>query len=80
MSEFTTIRELKAENARLREALTPSAETKAAYMGEFQFNLPDLDEDGNEYTRHVNVPWTTIKEVMELIFNRALSTTGGDDV
>lgn len=37
----------------LREALTPSAKTKAAYMGEFQFNLPDYGEDGDEVMRSV---------------------------
>ena len=35
------------EIERLRAALKPSAGTKAAYMGEFQFGLPGLDEDGN---------------------------------
>lgn len=32
--QYLQIAELKEENKRLREALTPSAETKAAYMGE----------------------------------------------
>lgn len=49
----------EAEGVRLREALTPSAETKAAYMGEFRFQF------GEEFTP--NVPWTTIKEIMAAI-------------
>lgn len=59
------------EIERLRAALTPSVDTKAAYMGEFQFKLPDWDEDGNEVMRNVNVPWTTIKEIMAAIKARA---------
>lgn len=34
--------------------------------GEFQFGLPDFDENG-EYMRSVNVPWTTIKKIMARI-------------
>ena len=52
-----------AEIKRLREALTPGAETKAAYMGEFQFRLDDCPT--------VNVPWTTIKQIMAAIRARA---------
>ncbi len=63
--------EKDAEIARLRESLAPSAATKAAYMGEFQFGLPDIDEQGNEVMRSVNVPWTTIKKIMAAILERA---------
>ena len=55
---------LAARVEQLEAALTPSTETKATYMGEFSVPLPDLDEDGNEYTRHINVPWVTVKEIM----------------
>lgn len=55
--------ELRGEIARLRDALTPSAETKAAYMGEFRFQF-------DEFTP--NVPWTTIKEIMAAILRQAL--------
>ena len=48
--------ELQAENARLKEALTPSADTKAAYWGE-----PELGND-----------WTQIKAVMAAALARAL--------
>lgn len=68
--------------AALREALAPSGDTKAAYMGEFYVRLPDWDDDGNEVVREINVPWTTIKEIMAAIFARAaLARTlkGGDD-
>ncbi|WP_417625005.1 hypothetical protein [Paremcibacter congregatus] len=65
-----------AEIDRLREALTPSCETKAAYMGEFSFGLPgwDHDEDGEpvEVMHNVNVPWTTIKDIMKVILGRAV--------
>lgn len=59
------------DGERLLEALKPSLETKQAYMGEFQFQVPDLDEDGNEVMRNVNVPWVTIKEIMAAIRSRA---------
>lgn len=64
-----------AEIARLREALTPSASTKAAYIGEFSFMVDDLgvDEDGDtfECQREITVPWTTVKEIMAAISARA---------
>ena len=58
---------LREQNARLVGALTPSIETKSAYMGEFSLDIPDYDEDGNEVSRRVMVPWTTIKEIMTAI-------------
>ncbi len=63
LSEDMGAVELRAERAeaeveRLREALTPSASTKGAYHGEF--HLADTI-----------VPWTTIKDIMAAISNRA---------
>jgi uncharacterized small protein (DUF1192 family) len=55
----------------LEAALTPSEETKVAYMGEFSVPLPEIDDEGNEYTRQINVPWVTIKEIMAAIRARA---------
>ena len=63
--------ELEREVERLREALTPSADTKAAYIGEFHFNVIDRDEDGEEVPRRVAVPWDTTKEIMAAIAARA---------
>jgi len=60
-------------NPLLVEALTPSAETKAAYSGEFSF--PELYWDTikqQETTRQITVPWTTIKAIMAAIRARAL--------
>lgn len=57
--------------AALREALTPSVETKREYSGEFSFSIDEVDEDGNEYYRGLTVPWTTIKEIMAAIKARA---------
>ncbi len=57
---------LLAEVKKLRSALTPSAETKAAFIGEFQFAI-DSDMDDSMVT----VPWTTVKEIMAAI--RALA-------
>ncbi|WMT88234.1 hypothetical protein NO932_06395 [Pelagibacterium sp. 26DY04] len=53
------------------DALKPSAETKAAYTGEFSFPLEYVDDDGNSATTRVQVPWTTIKEIMAAIRARA---------
>lgn len=63
---------LSAQVERLKEALTPSAETKRAYIGEFSVRFPVFDDDGNECFREINVPWTTIKEVMKAISGRGV--------
>jgi hypothetical protein len=61
----------QAKVARLREALEPSCDTKAAYMGEFAFTLMSYDEDGEEMPRKVYVPWDTVKQIMAAIAARA---------
>jgi hypothetical protein len=58
---------------RYRAALTPSAETKRAYIGEFRFIFTILDEGGEEVVFTPNVPWTTIKEIMTAINSYAQS-------
>lgn len=73
-----TIASLQAELVALREALKPSAETKAAYIGEFKFPYTVWDPNGeHEITHQVTVPWTTVKEIMKAIVARA--ALGGDD-
>lgn len=73
------IKELEAENAKLREALTPSADTKAAYMSEVVLEtISDDDEDGLPVAVTRYVPWTAIKDTMKLIRARA-SESGEDD-
>lgn len=66
-----TISALTAERDALLAALTPSAETKAAYIGEFTMPFLMLDEDGNGKLEYPYVPWTTIKEIMAVIRARA---------
>jgi hypothetical protein len=68
---MTDIAALKA--AAFSEALTPSGDTKAAYIGEFSFTVDFTDEDGEDTYMRVDVPWTTIKEIMVAIRTRALS-------
>lgn len=58
---------IRDENERLRGALTPSAETKAAYIGEFTMDLRQLDEFGVEQTARITIPWTSVKEIMHAI-------------
>lgn len=60
-----------ARIAELEAALTPSEETKFAYMGEVNFWHTDFDEDGNEHRIRLDVPWTSIKELMKLIREKA---------
>jgi len=64
------VQKLTAENERLREAMTPSVDTNAAYMGEFSFGIT-LSAGGEEDYRRIMVPWTTIKEIMAAIRDRA---------
>jgi hypothetical protein len=67
---------LRAEKAKLVEALTPSGATKAAYHGEFSFSetsqfWDDVTEEWATHTKNTLVPWTTIKEIMVAIRARA---------
>lgn len=71
-SKPETIIDLIEENRALREALTPSAETKAAYISEVVFEtISDDDEDGLPVPVKRYVHWTAIKELMTLIRKRA---------
>lgn len=76
------IERLVAENRALTEALTPSADTKAAYIGEFSFNVEVWDPDGGEdgegeaVLESKTVPWTTVKEIMAAISARARQALG----
>lgn len=66
-----------ARIAALCEALTPSPETKAAYMGEVVLEtISDDDEDGLPVSVTRYVPWTAIKDVMRMISRRALGGAG----
>lgn len=73
--------DLKARIQVLEEALKPSGETKAAYIGEFSFTVTgfELDDDGEpfEAQQTVTVPWTTVKEIMAAISDRAASQALG---
>ncbi len=65
---------LEAEKAGLVKAVTPSPKTKAAYIGEFHFDWTVWDPNGEEQITHrVQVPWTTIKQIMSAIRAQALS-------
>ena len=61
-----------ADVGRVREALTPSGATKAAYHGEFTFDLcVGISDAGIEQYQKVYVPWDTVKEIMAAIRARA---------
>lgn len=68
---------LLARVERLEEALKPSGDTKAAYMGEFFFPQTVTGEDDEEVSVKVFVPWDTVKQIMAAIRERALLK--GDD-
>ncbi|TPE45076.1 hypothetical protein [Amaricoccus solimangrovi] len=69
---------LRAENEQLLAALTPSAETKAAYIGEIKF-ITSVGWDGVEYPFNVVVPWDSMKQFMALIRSRASTMKDGND-
>lgn len=65
------IDKLTRERDALLEALEPSADTKQAYMGEFEIRYTQVDEDSNEHSAKMHVPWTSIKDIMKAIRERA---------
>lgn len=67
---------MRAELEALEAALTPSAATKAAYIGEFSFGVT-LSAGGDEDYRRITVPWTTVKEIMAAI--RAYAAEHSDE-
>lgn len=69
--QWQRVPDMARELTALKEAVTPSAGTKAAYIGEFSFNHVVRDENGDEDYEPITVPWTTIKEIMAAISNRA---------
>ena len=77
-SQTSRIEALEAENARLREALTPSVDTEAAYKGDFSFGVT-LRAGNEEDYRRITVPWTTIKEIMAAIRARAAISHDRDE-
>lgn len=72
------IERLQGEVKQLQEALTPSADTKAAYSGEFSFEQTTYGDQGQEYTDDIMVPWSTIKEIIVAIRKRAAEAAGGE--
>ena len=73
------VAEAQAKIARLTEALTPSGDTKAAYMGEFEFIVFGMNDDGEECSHKITVPWTAIKEIMAAIKARAALQENADE-
>lgn len=58
----------EARREALEEALTPSADTKAAFIGEFKMQVRvEVDEDGCDVWAAIPIEWTTTKEIMAAI-------------
>lgn len=56
----------------LTDALTPSADTKAAYISEVKFSVnTGFDEDGSEVWQEVTIPWDATKATMAMIIGHA---------
>jgi hypothetical protein len=70
-ADRAAIKTARGEVERLREALTPSGETKAAYIGEIKYSYVDYDEFGDERTVTRTLDWTTTKDVMAIIVAHA---------
>jgi hypothetical protein len=61
---------VKMERDRLMDALTPSPDTKSAYVGEFGWTreLQDPSGDGDDtYCESLTVPWVVTKDIMKAI-------------
>jgi predicted nucleic acid-binding Zn-ribbon protein len=65
--DIMALEEAERERDRYVRALTPSAETKGAYRGEFAWHEEQCDEDGEIYSVTVYVPWTVVKDIMKAI-------------
>lgn len=65
------------ERDAMREALTPSADTKAAYIGEIKFSVcQGMDDDGCEIWGDVTIPWDATKATMAMIAKYAALVNG----
>lgn len=67
----TQLAERDAQLAALREALTPSENTKGEYHGEFSWQVEVTGQDGEPVITRIYVPWTIVKEIMAAITARA---------
>jgi len=36
---------------------------KSQFIGEYVVKFPELDENGEEYIRTINIPWTVLKDI-----------------
>jgi len=73
----TELLALRKRVGELEGALTPTAETKAAYIGEFTIAVERIVNEDDEPVDdgadapdpydHIQVPWTTIKQIMAAI-------------
>lgn len=61
----------------LNAALTPTAATKHAYIGEVKFAVSTgFDEDGGEVWQDITIPWTATKDIMAMILGYAAMIEG----
>lgn len=68
---WSQISHLKKRIASLEDALKPSSGTKFEYIGEIKQNIVIYTKSGKEITHSVTIDWTTMKDMMKMILNRA---------
>jgi hypothetical protein len=74
-TERLTLLAIVEQLEKTHAALTPSADTKAAYMHGFQFDFPAHDADGVKCMFTPNIPWVAIEKIMAAILAQAAVTT-----
>lgn len=67
------LKEKDKELGAYKNALSPSSETKAAYIGEIEWTRSNFDENGVEEVEILSLPWVEMKEFMALIRGYAKS-------
>lgn len=68
-----TLKEKDRELGAYKNALYPSSETKAAYIGEIEWTRSNINDDGEEELEILSLPWVEMKEFMALIRGYAKS-------
>lgn len=67
--------EESAKFVQMPRGLTAENGAKAALMGEFHINREVTDDEGNEATERIDVPWVTIKEIYSAVVKHFQAST-----
>ena len=61
-----------------KQMLDTSSNMKHQCIGEFKIDVEMLDDDGEEYTQKVYIPWTTMKDIYAMMLNIKLNEIEAD--